>query len=460
MLMLVKMFAQALLICCDMLMLVKMFVCVDVHVCVCVCVCVCVSVSACMFACARGGFVFQPKSEQIVSCYSTAELQIYTFGMESKHPFMQAWRVAIWWRIRLRSVPGSGFPKRRRLARPKRVATWGGSVPWPDRSEKQRLLRKGLQRQHHHTSSNLCLCTLSTSSEGRVLGRLHWLSTCPTASWLPSWWLSLPSFVAGRLVMPVSWLLSWPSLLSRLWAWWREINLQNGWHLCKPNVDDHASLLQLNWNARGMLITVCVCMCVCDQNCCNLCGFLYVSVTIWVVDVIDVSLVLVMNKNQQGRASIYVNAQLFFSTLRNAAPAVLTVMVGPVLWGALSTVLLSRRPCRCKREETSLWRRRTCERRPFLFMCSINTISVWWKPQSRTVWRHNEKRTNVACSLLHGCLNMYGSQSVSMCNAMKTYSMHHLFYERRLMWYDCPCTRYDEEVVDLKVFVNTEFQRS
>lgn len=33
MLMLVKMFAQALLICCDMLMLVKMFVCVDLHVC-------------------------------------------------------------------------------------------------------------------------------------------------------------------------------------------------------------------------------------------------------------------------------------------------------------------------------------------------------------------------------------------------------------------------------------------
>ena len=33
MLMLVKMFAQALLICCDMLMLVKRFVCVDLHVC-------------------------------------------------------------------------------------------------------------------------------------------------------------------------------------------------------------------------------------------------------------------------------------------------------------------------------------------------------------------------------------------------------------------------------------------
>ena len=76
------------------------------------------------------------------------------------------------------------------------------------------------------------------------------------------------------------------------------------------------------------------------------------SVTIWVVDVIDVSLLLVMNKNQQGRASIYVNAQLFFSTLRNAAPAALTVMVGPVLWGALNTVLLYRRPCKCKREET------------------------------------------------------------------------------------------------------------
>ena len=28
-----EMFAQALLICCDMLMLVKMFVCVDLHVC-------------------------------------------------------------------------------------------------------------------------------------------------------------------------------------------------------------------------------------------------------------------------------------------------------------------------------------------------------------------------------------------------------------------------------------------
>ena len=46
------------------------------------------------------------------------------------------------------------------------------------------------------------------------------------------------------------------------------------------------------------------------------------DVTIWVVDVIDVSLVLVMNKSQQGRARIYVNAQFVFSTQRNAAPAV------------------------------------------------------------------------------------------------------------------------------------------
>ena len=46
------------------------------------------------------------------------------------------------------------------------------------------------------------------------------------------------------------------------------------------------------------------------------------SVTIWVVDVIDVSLMLVMNKSQQGRARIYVNAQFVFSTQRNAAPAV------------------------------------------------------------------------------------------------------------------------------------------
>ena len=46
------------------------------------------------------------------------------------------------------------------------------------------------------------------------------------------------------------------------------------------------------------------------------------DVTIWVVDVIDVSLVLVMNKSQQGRARIYVNAQFVFSTQRNAAPPV------------------------------------------------------------------------------------------------------------------------------------------
>ena len=44
------------------------------------------------------------------------------------------------------------------------------------------------------------------------------------------------------------------------------------------------------------------------------------SVTIWVVDVIDVSLLLVMNKNQQGRASIYVNAQLFFLNSAQRSP--------------------------------------------------------------------------------------------------------------------------------------------
>ena len=48
---------------------------------------------------------------------------------------------------------------------------------------------------------------------------------------------------------------------------------------------------------------------------------------------------------------IFVNAQFFVLTQRNAFPAVLTVMAGPVLRGTLN-MFSSWRPCRCRREET------------------------------------------------------------------------------------------------------------
>ena len=97
------------------------------------------------------------------------------------------------------------------------------------------------------------------------------------------------------------------------------------------------------------------------------------------------------------------------------------------------------------------WRRRTSERRPFFHQSNQHYWRVMKTPVTDSLTSHRHEKTHVACSLLHGCVCMYDSQCVSMCNAMKTYSLHNLFYERRVMWYDCPCTRYDEEVVDVKV---------
>ena len=66
------------------------------------------------------------------------------------------------------------------------------------------------------------------------------------------------------------------------------------------------------------------------------------------------------------------------------------MMVDLVLWGKL-TILSSRRPCRCRREETSLWRKRTSERCPFSHQSAQH--DWWgWEPQSRTAWRQTYKK--------------------------------------------------------------------
>ena len=47
----------------------------------------------------------------------------------------------------------------------------------------------------------------------------------------------------------------------------------------------------------------------------------------------------------------FCTSAVFFSTRCNASPAVLTVMVGPALWGTLH-IFSSWRPCRCRRSKT------------------------------------------------------------------------------------------------------------
>ena len=149
----------------------------------------------------------------------------------------------------------------------------------------------------------------------------------------------------------------------------------------------------------------------------------------------------------------------FLSTQRNAPPAVLTVMVGPVLWGTLNTVLSSRRPCRCRREETSLWRRRTSERRPFFHQSNQH---YWWvmktpATDSLTSHRH-ERQKNMR--RVHYCMDVYACMVYnvcSVCNAIKINKLHHLFYKRYshmiahdIWWRSC----------GFKWFTNTESQRS
>ena len=139
-----------------------------------------------------------------------------------------------------------------------------------------------------------------------------------------------------------------------------------------------------------------------DQKCCNLCGCLYVHVTICVVDVIDVSLVHVMNKSQQCHACIFVNAQLFFSTQRSAAPAVLTVMVGPVLRGTLH--FSSWRPCRCRRSKTYVKEKDTWASP--IFSCVQSTQYPFEEDPSHGQFDDTPTREtkHVACSWLHRCV--------------------------------------------------------
>ena len=104
----------------------------------------------------------------------------------------------------------------------------------------------------------------------------------------------------------------------------------------------------------------------------------------------------------------------FFSTQRNATTAVSTMMVDLVLRGKLHTVLSSRRPCRCKREETPLRKRRTSERCPFCHHDAHNTIDGDETSVTDSLTSDTEKIFKKTL-----CENMYFTTDI--CNAITTY---------------------------------------